>query len=210
MLFGGLFSTEKRQVMNAALDWISGISWSLVYVIAIIIGIRKKALGIPAVNICLNICWESCVVIARVIGRSEFDSGFISQLLWLGLDIGLLCVFFKHANWLPVLKKLVYLGGAAISMVLCTWMLGLWAETAFAINLIMSIFFLWSNHKRVFSSLTIAVLKFVGTLSATILNGIIHQDYIIVALGGLCFIADICYIIETVKCLRITELCEHE
>lgn len=194
--------------MNAALDWISGISWSLVYVIAIFIGIRKKALGIPAMNICLNICWESCVVIARLINRTEFGSGFVSQLLWFSLDIGLLCVFFKYANWLPILKKLAYLGGAAISMALCAWVLGLWAETAFAINLIMSVFFLWSNRKRLFSSLTIAVLKLVGTLSATILNGVIYQNYIIVALGGLCFIADICYIVETAKCLRSTQMCE--
>ena len=74
--------------------------------------------------------------------------------------------------------------------------LGRWEETAFIINLIMSVLFLFPGSRQVYPSLPIAILKCLGTLSATFLHGIVQDDFLILTIGGLCLIADICYIYE--------------
>lgn len=76
--------------MEVILDWISGISWTLVYALAIYHGIKEARYCIPAVCICLNFSWELLAVMARAFTHSPLDSGFISQILWLVLDVGVL------------------------------------------------------------------------------------------------------------------------
>lgn len=184
--------------METILDWISGISWGLVYLVALCIGIRKKTYCIPAGCICLNFSWEVWVVVVRIVQHSSLNSGFISQILWLILDIGVLYTWIRFANG-SVLRKVWLIIGALILMSMATLVFGFWAETAFVINLIMSVFFLFQIDKQMHSSMLIALLKCIGTLPATILNGIIHGNYLILAIGGLCLIADVYYIYDIWK-----------
>lgn len=184
--------------MEVVLDWISGISWTLVYITAICIGINKKTYCVPGISICLNISWELWVVLIRVKQRSSLDSGFVSQLLWLILDFGVLYTWIRYAkesDW----KKVLLLFGAAVAMAVIELGVGLWAEAAFAINLIMSVTFLFRLDKKTFVSLPIAVLKCLGTLPATILNGVLYKDGFVLAIGGLCLIADVYYIYDIWK-----------
>jgi len=81
-------------------------------------------------------------------------------------------------------------------MALVTLVVGLWEEAAFTINLIMSAAFLFQIDKRVYPSLLVAILKCMGTLPATILNGFLYRDLLILTVGGMCLIADLYYVYE--------------
>lgn len=185
--------------MLTILDWFSGICWALVYILAICLGIRKKTYYIPAVCICLNISWEILVVLARVYQASPLDSGFVSQILWLLLDIGVLATWLRYATNRSFIRKCMMFCGTIIIMMIFTLGLGLWKETAFLINLIMSVSYLFRIDKQIQLSLPIAILKCVGTLAATILNGVLLNDWFILLIGGLCFIADVYFIYEIAR-----------
>ena len=181
--------------METALDWVSGIAWSAAYILAILFGCRKKTYAIPALCICLNFSWELWVVMARMMQHSPFNSGFVSQLLWLVLDIGVLLTWLCFGSQ-PIWKKLLLFLFAAAGMALFTFVADLWAETAFVINAIMSVVFLFRLDRQIHTSLSIAVLKCIGTFPATILNGILHKHLLILTIGGLCLLADLLYIYE--------------
>lgn len=185
--------------MNAALDWISGIAWSLVYLLSIGLGVRKKTYCIPAVCICLNFSWEIWVVLIRVLGDFSIFSGSISQLLWLVLDIGVLFTWFKYEKKMTTREKYQLLFLSVIAMAVACLGLGKWSESAFVINLVMSIAFLFQWDKNVYPSIGIAILKCLGTAPATVLNGISRKDFLITLIGGLCLIADIFYIFEVMR-----------
>ena len=189
--------------MEVILDWISGISWTLVYALAIYHGIRKKTYCIPAVCICLNFSWELLVVAVRVLTRSPMDSGFISQLLWLALDVGVLYTWLRYASEPPWKKKIVLFLTAAAVMATATLYAGFWEESAFIINFIMSVAFLFRMDKGIFCSLLIAILKCVGTLPATILNGMLNRNLLILTIGGLCLLADLLYIHDIMRTKKI-------
>ena len=181
--------------MAAALDWTSGISWTLVYAIAVYIGLRKKTYCIPGVCICLNFTWELFVVLARIQEHSPLNSGFVSQLLWLVLDVGVLYTWLRYGNGTKK-KKLAMLFLCALVMAAVTLGANLWAYAAFVINLIMSVIFLFSLDKSMCPCLSIALLKCLGTSPATVLNGLIQRDLFILCVGGLCMIADLYYIFD--------------
>ena len=181
--------------MSEVLDWISGISWSCVYAVAFCFGIRKECYCIPAICVCLNFSWEACVVLQRILYNSPLDSGFIIQLLWFVLDIGVMYTWFKYSPMKASFKLLLF-AGAAVAMVMVTLVIGLWEYVAFAINLLMSVVFLFHLDRHIYPLQSIAVFKCIGTLAATFLNGILLRDLVIFAIGGSCFLADILYIIE--------------
>ena len=180
--------------MSTALDWINGICWSIVYLIAIVAGIRKKTYCIPAVCICLNFSWEFWVVLVRIMEQSPLSSGFVSQLLWLILDVGVLWTWMRDGQGVSIKKKWMLLIGAAALMAAVTVGAGRWLEAAFSINLIMSVAFLYQTDQQVYRSAPIAFLKCIGTFAATILNGMIDRNLFALAIGGMCLIADVCYI----------------
>jgi hypothetical protein len=45
--------------MAVALTLLSGVAWTVVYVVAIRIGFQQRTYAIPAVALALNIAWES-------------------------------------------------------------------------------------------------------------------------------------------------------
>ena len=80
-----------------------------------------------------------------------------------------------------------------------------WQLSVFIINFIMSTEFVYRiNHDDcAWISISIAILKMIGTSAATLLNGIVDRNMLILWIGGLCFIVDIYYIV-----LLIRERCE--
>lgn len=185
--------------MIAVLDWTSGFCWSLVYLIATFIGIRQRTYCIPSICICLNFSWEIWIVLVRIFSFLPMDIGFIIQILWAVLDIGVVYTWFRFSTM--VLRKKVHMFVAVVLiMAIVTVFARLWSIVAFGINLFMSIAFVVQLDKQVHPSFVIALLKCIGTLAATVLNGIIMRDYVILLLGMLSLIMDLYYIID----LRLT------
>lgn len=187
--------------MAEALDWISGIAWTIVYAVAVYIGIQKKTYCIPSICICLNFNWELFAVLVRIWQHSSLNSGFISQLLWLVLDAGVLYTWICYGAD-AIQRKFSVLFLSAFCMAAITVGANLWAHAAFSINLIMSVAFLFGMDKRMYPSLFVALAKCVGTFSATILNGVLNRDYFILSIGGLCMIADLWYIFDWLACSK--------
>lgn len=180
--------------MNLLLDLTSGVCWSVVYVFAAFQGIRHKTWCIPRLAICQNLAWEFWVVLYRLQSGEWNSSEFAVQLSWLILDI------FVFLTWIlrdsQTAKKLgenvVLLIVVFTYMYVWTYVFNEWEASAFAINAIMSITFSlrFTNDRSAWTSIFIAVCKLIGTLSATILNGICYSNPLLLWLGGVCFLFD--------------------
>lgn len=181
-------------LMNATLDIISGICWSLVYIIAIVMGMKRKTWCIPKLAICQNFAWELIIVLTQVLANAQWRLGYAIQILWLVLDIGVLYTLFcydregRKTNTIMLLCVMV-------AMHLLTRWAG-YEKIAFLINMIMSLLFLIRVYRNPadWISPEIGILKLIGTLAATILNGIIYTNFAILYLGGICLAMDVNYL----------------
>ena len=87
--------------------------------------------------------------------------------------------------------------GVLLAVYVVAYWGGGWLFSVFLINLIMSTEFIVRQHRdhTNWASLWIAVCKLAGTLSASILNGAMYRNALVLWLGGLCLLADIYYTI---------------
>lgn len=182
--------------MNTVLDVISGISWSLVYITAIFLGIRHKTWCIPKLAICQNFAWEFWVVFNRFkIGATQ-SVAYAIQLVWFLLDIVILFtwLYFDRRKDRQLSKNISLLLVVFAAMYLLAYRAEKWEFSAFLINAIMSAAFIVRASKSpgLRQSTVISIGKLIGTLAATILNGIIYWNPLLLWLGGLCFLFD-CY-----------------
>ena len=185
--------------MLLTLDVISGICWSIVYIIANIIGFRCKTWCIPKVAVCTNFSWEFLVVTYRLLTGQIHSFAFLIQFVWLILDIGILTTWLlydtrdrRYALRNILLFILVF---ASIYLIACRQ--AMWEYVAFIINLLMSILFVYRLYKdpqKKWISFTVGICKMLGTMAATLRCGILCCNSLIAWLGGLCFIADVLYI----------------
>ena len=184
--------------MNTALDVTSGFCWSIVYLMAMILGFQRKTWYLPKLAICQNFVWELLVVISRVQSGS-YGVAFVIQLVWLLLDIGVLITWLRYdrTGRRPWPQKAGLLLAVLAAMYLLVYRAGQWEFAAFLINAIMSTGFVLRTLQDGFyqGSIVIAAAKLVGTLAATILNGWIWWNPVLLWLGGLCFMLDGYYFI---------------
>lgn len=189
--------------MDVIFDVTSGVCWSIVYITAIILGFQNKTWFIPKLAICQNFAWELWMVSHQILNNSTHSVAFAIQITWLVLDIGVLVTMFLYDRGRPtnVLNNTIILGIVMLVMFALTIGAGKWELAAFLINAIMSIAFVIRLHKCPgnWTSIIIALSKFVGTLAATILNGIILYRPLILWLGGICLGFDIYYLILLCK-----------
>lgn len=178
--------------MIVALDWCSGICWSLVYAFATVQGFRKQTYCIPCLCICLNFSWEILVVTQRCLSGSYYELGFAAQVLWLLLDIGVLMTWMLFDRKKTFFVKIAVFAGAFVMMYCWAFWADMWAHSAFSINLLMSILFI-CRKTGVWSLKSVALLKMIGTAAATVLNGFLFQDAVILWIGGLILILDVYY-----------------
>ena len=180
--------------MNYLLDICNGACWSLVYIAAIVVGFRNHTYCIPAVPICLNIMWESLVVLNRLHNGADFTISFCIQILWLLLDIGIIITWqlFRRRDSLAAVKDVCCLICAIVSLSISILS---WEISAFVINLIMSVSFVIRLRKEYahWTSFFIAITKMIGTFAATLLDGILNGNAIVLWLGGLCLFMDVYY-----------------
>jgi hypothetical protein len=193
--------------MALALTLLSGVAWTVVYVVAIQIGFQQRTYAIPAVALALNIAWESIYGI-RGLATDTSVQTFIN-LAWAAADVVIIYTFLRYGRReLPdfvsrpmfVVWSVVIFATAYVVQWLFIVELG-WAEaskySAFLQNLLMSGLFIAMFVARQGSrgqSIVIAVAKWIGTLAPTIVFGILAGSAFILGVGLLCSVFDLAYL----------------
>ena len=201
------------EYIKLILQVISGICWTIVYIILIIRGFKDKTYGMPFYALALNFMWE----LLYSINIEDFYSISLQRVInviWLIFDILIIYTYFKYGKkyfnqnsntrdfyiWSTLgFTFAFFLQYAFIIEIGGT--LGA-AYAAFIQNFIMSILFLDMLQKRgnlEGQSIYIAIFKTIGTLAPTILFTIILESPIVLVLGIGCFVYDFIYIIQLRK-----------
>ena len=196
---------------------ICGLAWTITYIEAIRVGIRDKSYAVPYLALAFNMTWEIYYGY-----KGYFHAGFNAPvkvcLIWILFDLGIIYSYFKYGQkeW-GISARWFYM----LSLIICIVFLILqfWIErnfgivnaaiySAFCSNLIMSLLFVRMYFNRSYSvgqSLVIAYSKCIGTLSATILIGVIGLNRtggpmdLILIIGMLTLILDVIYIFLLTK-----------
>jgi hypothetical protein len=186
---------------------ISGTAWTIVYLSAIWIGFRHKTYAMPVFALGLNLAWESIYAVPDL--TSTLPVQGIIDVVWALADIIIVYTFFKF-------------GRAEFPQFLTRRMFALWAVlvigtsyavqwlfiaefgvddasrySAFLQNLLMSgLFIAMFVARRGLrgQTLTIAVGKWIGTLAASILYGVVEFSPFVLGLGIMCSVFDLVYI----------------
>lgn len=202
--------------MNAVetiLVGISGIAWTIVYLDLIRKGYKQKSCGMPVFALALNLAWEWIYGLDGFFGsRSFIPAQSAANIVWAICDIFVLSTWIRYGkSLLPERMKslfapytiLVLLFGFAMQMAFylgCPDAEIASIYSAFAQNAAMSAMFLTDLFRRKDTqglSMTIAVCKWLGTLTPTIygqLNGNGLSVYILIT-GSVCCVLDILYIV---------------
>jgi len=194
---------------------ISGICWTIVYIESIRLGFKHKTYAMPFWALALNIAWET---VHSILGYKieGITIQVIFNAVWCLFDVGILYTYFKYGqkyfpDFLP--KKIFFLWSIIVIFVSYLLQYFFVAEfglvkggsySAFLQNLIMSIMFIAMYIQRrgcEGQSLTIAINKLIGTVTPTILVGIVglpafgKPNLFILVVGVLIAIFDLIYII---------------
>lgn len=193
--------------MTTLLDFTCGFSWTAAYIAAIVRGYRHKTWCIPALSICMNFSWEFCAVLNRVMNGSVSGLPFAIQLSWLTFDIGILVswLLFDRKGKRLKYRNLLLFPAVFFAVFWATWIAEQWEFSVFLINVIMSAEFIYrlSVDDAQWTSCTIAITKLIGTLAATILNGLIFWNLTVLWLGGICLILDGNYVLRLMKSYKM-------
>ena len=200
-----------------ALTVVSGVAWTIVYISAIWVGFRQKTYAIPVAALALNLAWESIYapidlnVVLSATGPVDVNylaQGIIS-LLWCLADVVILITFLRFGRAdLPAfvtrhmftIWAILLIGSAFVVQWLFIAEFGVDAATrysAFLQNLLMSgLFIAMFAARRGLrgQTLTIAIAKWIGTLAATAIYGVIEASPFILGIGLLCCVFDLGYI----------------
>ncbi len=169
---------------------ISGICWTIVYIESLRLGIKQKTYAMPFWALALNIAWET---VHSIWGYREegLTIQVIFNAVWCLFDIGILYTYFKYGQkYFPeFFPKKIFIVWSILALVV-SYLLQYFfvaefglvkggSYSAFLQNLIMSILFIAMFIQRrgdEGQNLTIAINKFIGTVTPTILVGIIGLE----------------------------------
>ena len=193
---------------------VSGLSWTIVYIDSIRIGMKDKTFAMPFWALALNIAWE---LLHAVFGFREV--GVTLQIaingIWFLFDLGLLYTFFRYGRrYFPKQYHPSWFYAWGIFGLLTAFILqftfiqefGLLmgaVYSAFLQNLLMSILFILMLAQRNSSegqTLLIAISKCIGTLAPTIFMGVLgiesfmQPNRLVLVTGGLILFFDLAYI----------------
>lgn len=191
---------------------VCGIFWTIAYIDIIRIGIKDQTYGMPFLALSLNFSWEIYNTVQGYLFVGLHVANIIN-FFWVLFDMGILYTYFRYGNKILNLKKsafyIVSLSILTVSFIfqhLIGIRLGLVTGalySAFGSNLLMSLLFILMFFKRTKGNgqtLLIAVAKCVGTLSITVLVGIIGINQLggkipeIALIGFTVFLIDVWYI----------------
>lgn len=188
------------------LTLISGISWSLVYIVLIRRGFADKTYGMPLFALSFNLSWE--FLFAFVFRSSDVTVQGVVNIIWCLFDVVIAYTYFRYGRkefaqiadgkwFLPWSITAFVISFAVIYVSVVVFGVSEGAEyTAFAQNLMMSVLFinLLVSRKDVSGqSIYVALLKWIGTAAPTILFYLRTENLLILVLGVGCFIYDALY-----------------
>ena len=195
--------------MDLFLTALSGLAWTIVYVVSIRIGFTQKTYAMPIAALGLNIAWEWTYAVHDLSTNPQLQAWV--NLVWALADVLIVVTFFRYGRReLPafVSRPLFVAWGVAILVTsfLIQWLFiaefGLVgnkaaAYSAFLQNLLMSGLFIAMFVARRGprgQSLVIAIAKWLGTLAPTILLGFFTGSLFVIGVGMLCTVFDLAYI----------------
>lgn len=182
-----------------------GTAWAIVYIAAVVIGVRKRTYCIPLPAIALNIVWEAIGAAYFLPRASDLSDGIKTSIIvaWLILDLVIAWTYLKYG------RSIHYSTCAVFALVMVSALLlefsfvfqfGFFDAlryTAFLGNFIMSILFVHDFLERDEwngSSMTIAIGKAIGTLPFTVIYGFVGGAMFIALIGVGIAIWDVLYI----------------
>jgi len=193
--------------MVLALTLLSGVAWTVVYIVAIRIGFQQRTYAIPAAALALNFAWESIYAIhglATYLGVQTFVN-----LAWAVADILIIYTFLRYgrAEFPGFVSRPMFIAWSVVlfaTAYVVQWLFVVefgWADApkfaAFLQNLLMSGLFIAMFVARGGprgQSIVIAVAKWIGTLAPTIVFGVLAGSAFILGLGILCSVFDLAYL----------------
>ncbi len=201
------------------LTLISGISWTLAYLILIRRGFADKTYGMPLFALSFNLSWE--FLFAFVFRASDITVQGVVNIIWCLFDVVIVYTYFRYGRkefakttdvkwFLPWSITAFVISFATIYF--GTVELGVSdgaAYTAFAQNLMMSVLFinlLVSRRDVSGQSIYAALLKWIGTTAPTILFYLRTDNMLILVLGIGCFIYDALYTVMLYQQFRASGL----
>ncbi|HEY6682973.1 MAG TPA: hypothetical protein VI030_08375 [Propionibacteriaceae bacterium] len=193
--------------MVLALTLLSGVAWTVVYVVSIRIGFQQKTYAIPAAALALNIAWESIYATHGL--AADMSVQTFVNVAWAVADLFILYTFLRYGRReLPgfvsrpmfIMWSILLFATAYIVQLLFIAEFG-WSDAsryaAFLQNLLMSGLFIAMFVARGGprgQSIIIAVAKWIGTLAPTIAFGALAGSALILGLGILCSVFDLAYL----------------
>ncbi|MGW5402078.1 transmembrane-type terpene cyclase [Streptomyces sp. NPDC003952] len=199
--------------MKELLALVGGLAWTVVYVEAIRVGLRDKTYAIPVGVLALNFAWEAIYAVVGFSGAADTTQVVINAL-WAVADV---VIIYTYLRWgraeLPgfVTQPLFLVWSAVLFASAFVVQLLFIAQfgsqdgshySAFLQNLLMSGLFIALYVSRggpQGQSLTIAIAKWIGTLSAAFLFGVLEHSPLVLGLGVLCSVFDLAYIALLIK-----------
>lgn len=206
--------------MEMFLTLFSGIAWMIVYEECIRLGFKDKSYAMPFFALGLNFSWEVINFVGEILfhWHGELTGLTLAQVgvngFWALLDIVILVTYLKYgkSEWPKRIAIKWFYPWVILGLVCCFALQivfivefgGVLAAqySAFLQNLLMSILFIAMFARRgnmQGQSVLLAVAKWLGTLSPTILMGVISFDALVLVCGIFCSIFDIIYILLLVK-----------
>ena len=193
--------------MELVLTVVSGVAWTVVYILAIRIGFKEKTYAIPVAALALNFAWETIYGVHGLFGT--IDAQAIINLAWAAADVVIVYTFFRFGRreFPSFVSRPAFIGGGALIFLIAYAVQALFisefgwtsapAYSAFLQNLLMSGLFIAmfiSRRGARGQSIWIAVAKWLGTLAPTILFGVLRGEPFIIGIGLMCSVLDLIYL----------------
>jgi hypothetical protein len=189
------------------LTLLSGVAWTIVYIVSIRVGFTQKTYAIPLAALALNIAWESIYAVNGLITDRSVQTYI--NLAWGLADVVIVYTFFRYGReelprfvgrWMFISWGVAVIVAAYAVQWLFIMEFGWTAAaryTAFLQNVLMSGLFIAMFVARRGDrgqSIIIGCAKWIGTLAPTIVFGALAGSAFILGLGILCSVFDLAYI----------------
>ena len=191
----------------------SGVCWTVVYIELIRQGNKDKACGMPLFALTLNLAWEWIYGIDGLfISKSFIPAQSIANIAWAVCDIFVMLTWVKYGKqYLPERAKKYFIPYTVLAVIFgfamqfafyfnCETVEIASIYSAFLQNAAMSVLFivmLFRREDTKAQTLTIAICKWLGTLTPTIygqINGNPVAGFILIT-GIVCCVFDLIYIV---------------
>lgn len=199
-------------LVDLFLKLLSGVCWTVVYIEAIRIGLRRRTYAIPFVALSMNLVWEWLYGLGGLIEWERYGTSIhiqtVVNIVWGLLDIVILLLFVQVARRHASIRiSFLYFGVVVALLLSLIYQAGFLLQfgpeigarySAFLQNAVMSLLFITMLYRRGSTegqSLSIALAKLVGTLAPTVTAGILGGiNWLILAAGILCLLGDSYYL----------------